>query len=254
MTLEGKAAIVTGSSSGVGAATALRLAEQGCHVVVNYSRSAEAAEAVAAEVRKRGVKALCICADVSDDAAVRAMVQRAGEEFGRLDVLVNNAGTTKFVAHENLDDITMEDFQRIMAVNVMGPLQCTRAARSLLSASGEGAVVNVGSIAGLRGTGSSIAYCASKAALHNLTVTLARVMAPRVRVNAIAPGFIAGAWLQAGLGAAYDAVKGQQESRAVLGRVCEPDDVAEAIMAMVTGNRLVTGHVVPVEGGVMLAI
>jgi len=253
MTLEGRAAIVTGSSSGVGAATALRLAEQGCNVVVNYSRSSEAAEAIASEAQRFGVRVLCVQADVSDDAAVRAMVERAGKEFGRLDVLVNNAGMTKFIAHDELDDIEMEDFQRIMAVNVMGPLHCARAARQLLTESGQGVVVNVGSIAGLRGTGSSIPYCASKAALHNLTVTLARVMAPQVRVNAVAPGFITGPWLKAGLGDAYEPAKAHQESRAALGRVCDAEDVAEAIMSLVTGSRLVTGHVVPVEGGIMLA-
>lgn len=254
MTLEGRAAIVTGSSSGVGAATALRLAEQGCHVVVNYSSSSAAAELVAGEAEKHGVKVLCVQADVSDDASVRAMVERAGKEFGRLDVLVNNAGTTKFIPHDQLDDIVMEDFQRIMAVNVMGPLHCARAARSLLSDSGQGVVINVGSIAGLRGTGSSIPYCASKAALHNLTVTLARVMAPRVRVNAVAPGFITGPWLKAGLGEAYDQVKAYQEGRAALGRVCDAEDVAAAIMGLVTGSTLVTGQVLPVEGGSMLAM
>jgi 3-oxoacyl-[acyl-carrier protein] reductase len=252
MELEGRAAIVTGASSGVGRCTALRLARAGCSVLVNYKSSKEAAETVAEEARQAGVKALAYRADVADDGACRAMVEEADRSFGRLDVLVNNAGTTSFIPHDDLEKVSEKDWDTILGVNLRGPFQCTRAARALLSSDGGGEVVMTSSIAGLIGTGSSIPYCASKAALNSLTVTLARVMAPEVRVNAVAPGFIDGEWLQQGLGDAYQAVKGAMESRAPLGRVSTPDDVAAAILAMITGPDLVTGHVLPVEGGVII--
>ena len=140
-----------------------------------------------------------------------------------------------------------------MAVNVMGPFQCARAAKAAMDAGDGGDVVNVSSVAGLVGTGSSIPYCASKAALNNLTLTLARVLAPKIRVNAVAPGFIDGSWLQQGLGPAFDTIKNHITSRAVLGKVCKPEDVSEAILSLIEGSDLVTGHVLPVEGGMMLA-
>jgi 3-oxoacyl-[acyl-carrier protein] reductase len=252
MQVQGKAAIVTGSASGVGRATALSLARLGCDVLINYSRSADEAEESRAQVAALGVKALLFKADVARDAECRAMVDAAVREFGRLDVLVNNAGTTTFIEHGNLDAVMEEDFQRIMAVNLQGPFQCVRAARSALEAHGQGCVVNVSSIAGVRAIGSSIPYCASKAALNNLTIALARALAPKIRVNAVAPGFITGRWLQTGLGPAYESVKKLQESRTPLRRVCDPEDVADAIISLITGSDLVTGHVLPVEGGMLL--
>lgn len=253
MEVDGSAALVTGGGTGVGRATALRLADLGCHVAVNYSRSQEAAEATAGECERRGVKALAVRADVSQDAQCRRMVQEVTSAFGRLDVLVNNAGQTAFIPHHELDRVSDDDWSRILGVNLKGPFQCTRAAREALQADGGGAVVMTSSVAGLVGTGSSIPYCASKAALNNLTVTLARVLAPSVRVNAVAPGFIDGEWLRQGLGPAYDAVKRAMEEKSVLGRVCTPDEVARVIVGLVTGSDLVTGHVVPVEGGMLIA-
>jgi 3-oxoacyl-[acyl-carrier protein] reductase len=172
--------------------------------------------------------------------------------FGRLDVLVNNAGTTVFVPHADLDRVADEDWDRILAVNLKGPFYCSRAARAALAADGGGQIVMTSSVAGLIGTGSSIPYCASKAALNNLVVTLARALAPAIRVNAVAPGFIEGDWLRQGLGAAYEPVKQAIEARAAMHRVCTPDDVALAILALVTGSDLVTGQVLPVEGGMLL--
>jgi len=252
MDVRGKAAIVTGSGTGVGRETVLELARRGCHVLVNYSRSVQEAEQTASEARALGVKAIAVQADVAVDAECRAMVEAALHEFGRLDVLVNNAGTTSFINHGDLDAVTPEHWQRIMAVNLQGPFQCVRAARRALEADGGGCVVNVTSVAGLRANGSSIPYCASKAALNNLTLALARALAPKIRVNAVAPGFITGRWLQAGLGAAYEAIKKNQESRAPLQRVCEPKDVADAIVSLVTGSEMVTGQILPVEGGFLL--
>ncbi len=252
MELEGKAALVTGGGTGVGRATALALARSGCSVAVNYSRSREAAEKTAAEVSSAGVRGLAVQADVAVDADCRRLVETAVGELGRLDVLVNNAGTTAFVPHAQLDDLDDETWQRLLGVNLLGPFHCARAAREALQADGGGEIVNVSSVAGLVATGSSIPYCASKAGLNNLTIALARVLAPTVRVNAVAPGFIEGDWLREGLGPAYDAIKSAMESRSPLGRVCRPEDVAAAILSLVTGSDLVTGQVLPVEGGMLI--
>jgi len=233
----------------VGRATALRLAERGCHVAVNYSRSQKEAEQVAAESRQHGVRAVALRADVSQDADCRALVQSALAEFGRLDVLVNNAGTTDFIPHANLDDVQDEHWERILGTNLKGPFQCARAARDALQADGGGQVVNVSSVAGVYGIGSSIPYCCSKAALNTLTVTLARVLGPTVQVNAVAPGFIDGSWLRGGLGPAFDAVKSAMQNRSLLGKVCTPEDVRDAIFGFLEGSALVTGQVLVVDGG-----
>ena len=252
MQLEGKAAIVTGAGTGVGAATARALAERGCAVLANYSRSKEGAEETAAAAAALGVKSLAFRADVSVDAECRAMVEAAVGELGRLDVLVNNAGTTSFIPHADLEKVDSETWQKIMAVNVSGPFQCARAAKPVMDAGDGGEVVNVSSVAGIIGTGSSIPYCASKAALNNLTLTLARVLAPKIRVNAVAPGFIDGSWLREGLGPAFETLKQGIEGRAALGKVCTPEDVSDAILSLIEGSDLVTGHVLPVEGGMLL--
>lgn len=252
MELKGKAAIVTGGGTGVGRATCLQLAAAGCSVLVDYSRSKDAAEETAHLAREQGVQAIAFQADVADEDACRAMVTEAERAFGRLDVLVNNAGTTRFIAHPDLGSVQRDDWIDILSVNLLGPFQCTRAALPLLRADGGGEVVMTSSVAGLIGTGSSIPYCASKAALNNLTVTLARVCGPEVRVNAVAPGFIDGEWLQEGLGKAYEAVKGAMEARSPLGRVTTPETVAQAILSLITGSDLVTGHVLPVEGGMII--
>ena len=251
---KGRAAIVTGSGTGVGRETALGLARLGCDVLINYSRSKDEAEATAAEVEALGVRTLAFKADVSRDADCRAMVEAATAAFGRLDVLVNNAGTTSFINHADLDAVGDEDWSRIMDVNLKGPFQMCRAAKAALAGDGGGCIVNVSSVAGIRAMGSSIPYCASKAALNNMTVALARVLAPEIRVNAVAPGFITGRWLKAGLGEAYDYAKGAQEKRAPLGKVCDPSDVAAAILSLITGSDLVTAQVLPVEGGVLIAL
>ena len=178
MQLEGKAALVTGGGTGVGRATALALAARGCSVAVNYSRSREAAEATAEEIRALGVGGLALQADVAEDAACRELVERAVGELGRLDVLINNAGTTTFAAHAELEKITDADWERILGVNLKGPFQGARAAKAALEADGGGEIVNVSSVAGVAGIGSSIPYCASKAGLNILTVILARVFGP----------------------------------------------------------------------------
>ena len=251
MDLKGRAAIVTGGGTGVGAATCRRLAALGCKVLVNYSRSADAAEAVAAQCRDAGVDAFARRADVSLDEECVALIDAALAKFGRIDVLVNNAGTTEFIAHDNLDGMTGDRWDRILDVNLKGPFFCSRAALPHLRADGGGAIVMTSSIAGLVGTGSSIAYCASKAGLNNLVVTLARVAGPEVRVNAVAPGFIDGEWLQDGLGDSYEEVKATFAKQALTGRVSTADDIAAAIIGLLVGSDQVTGHIVPVEGGAL---
>jgi len=252
MKIEGKAAIVTGGGTGVGRATALELARGGCSVLVNYSKSRDEAEETAAEVTALGVRGIAIQADVSDDAACRRLADTAQREFGRLDILVNNAGTTEFIPHHELDRLTPETWNRILGVNLIGPFQCARAVRAAMEASGGGAIVMTSSIAGTNGVGSSIPYCASKAALNNLTLTLARALAPNIRVNAVAPGFIRGRWLKGGYGDNYEMLEQLASARSVLKKVCDPEDIATAILGFIA-NDLVTGQVLVVDAGLTIA-
>jgi 3-oxoacyl-[acyl-carrier protein] reductase len=247
-----RAAIVTGGGTGVGRATGLGLARLGCAVLVNYSRSQSEAEQTVAEVKALGARAMAFRADVADDAAVRAMTAAAEKEFGRIDLLVNCAGVTRFIPAANLDEVADEDWQRIMAVNLIGPFHCARAVRDSMLAAGSGQIINVSSVAAFLGQGSSIPYAASKAALNNLTLALARTLAPQIRVNAVAPGFITGRWLEQGFGDSYEAVKRARERRNALGKVCSPEDVASTILGLATGSPLITGQVIVVDGGMLV--
>ena len=248
MDLQGKAAVVTGGSRGVGAATALMLAKAGCALAINYASDIKAAEATAARCRNAGARAILVQGDVAQDVACRAMIAQATAEFGRLDVLVNNAGTTRFVPFGDLDAVTEADWERIFAVNVRGAFQCARAARAALAADGGGVIINTASVAAYVGAGSSIPYCASKAALINLTLTLARTLAPDIRVNAVAPGFIEGDWLVRGLGADYESIKAKKSSEALLNAVCQPEDIAQVIMGLIAADK-VTGQTLVVDAG-----
>ena len=252
MQLTKQAAIVTGGGTGVGRATALDLARRGCSVLVNYSRSRDEAEETAGEIEALGVKAIAFKADVSDDAAARKMVEAAVKAFGRLDILVNNAGTTRFVLAAELEKVTDEDWQRIFSVNVVGAFHCARAVKEPMLSGGGGQIINITSVAAFAAKGSSITYAASKAALNNLTVALARALAPRIRVNAVAPGFITGRWLEQGLGPAYESMKRTVEQAVPLERVCEPEDVAAAIMGLITGSPMVTGQILICDGGMLI--
>ena len=252
MSDKSKAAIITGASRGVGRATAIALARQGYAVAVNYSASKDEAENAVRQIESYGGQAIAVQANVVEDAECRRLVAQTLEAFGRLDVLVNNAGTTKFIPHNALDQVLDGDWDRIMGVNLKGPFQMVRAALPALVSSGDGAIVNVASIAGISATGSSIPYCASKAALLNMTVALARVCAPKVRVNAVAPGFIEGEWLKKGLGPAYEMVKKQCEDRSALHKVCRPEDVAAAILSLIAGSRMISGQAIVVDGGMLI--
>ena len=250
MNVQGKAAIVTGASRGVGKATALALAELGCDVLLNYRQSKQQAETALAEVLALGGKAALHAGDVADDQACQDMATLAMKSFGRIDMLVNNAGTTRFIGHSDLQAVTDEDWKRIFGVNVVGPFQCVRAVSPYLKTAGGGEIVNVASIAGIDMAGSSIPYGASKAALIKMTIDLARVLgADNIRVNAVAPGFIEGQWLREGLGENYAAVKEAVMKNSALNRVNQPEDVAAAIVSLITGSDLVTGETITVDGG-----
>jgi 3-oxoacyl-[acyl-carrier protein] reductase len=245
-------AIITGGGTGVGRATTHGLARLGYRVVINYSKSQADAEETIREVRGRGGDGVAMRADVADDADCRRLVSVAVARFGRLDVLVNCAGTTEFIPFDDLAGVTDEVWQRLYQVNVVGAFHCARAAREPLLASGGGSIVNVSSVAAQLGQGSSIPYCCTKAALDNLTVSLARTFAPHIRVNGIAPGFIAGRWTKGGLGERYEAIKKAYERTLPLGRVCQPEDIADGIISLITGSTIVTGQTLTVDAGMMI--
>jgi len=240
-TLAGQVAIVTGSSSGIGAATATRLAAEGAAVVVNSSSSVEAGERVAASLPN----AVYVQASVADEVACRRLVASTIERFGRLDILVNNAGTTTVIAHADLDAVTDEIFHRILDTNLLGTWYLTRAALPHLKQSSAGVVVNVTSMAGLRPTGSSIPYAVSKAALNHLTRLLAKVSGP-VRINAVAPGLVRTPWTS-DWGPFHTAVA----EEAPLARSATAEDIADAIYGVII-SRYMTGEIVLVDGGLSL--
>lgn len=254
MELKEAVVIVTGSATGVGAASAKMLASKGCNVVINYTRSEEEARETQGACEALGVETILCRADVSDDADCRRMANEAIAKWGRIDGLINNAGTTHFVNHANLEGLTAEDFHRIYAVNVIGPYQMTRAVAAQMKAQGRGAVVNVSSIAGVMGVGSSIAYTASKGALNTMTLSLARALGPEIRVNTICPGFIQGRWLRGGMGDdAYEAAKAAQERNTPLRKAGTPEDMAQAAVWFIEGADLITGEILIVDAGSHLA-
>lgn len=242
--LDGRVAIVTGSSSGIGAATAQRLAGLGAHVVVNSASSVEAGEAVAASLP---TEALYVQADISDQAQGQNLLDRTLERFGRLDILVNNAGWTTVVPHHDLDALTDEVFRKTFEVNVFGTWWLTKAALPHLRESPDPNVVMITSVAGVRPVGSSIAYAMTKAALNHLTTLLAKSCGP-VRVNAVAPGLVATPWT-----ADWDAQHAGVAAAAPLHRSATPEDCAEAVLGLLR-NRYVTGHILVVDGGTSLVL
>ena len=253
MEIAGKVAVVTGSSSGVGRATAELLAELGAAVVVNYNRGAEAADEVVTGIRSRGGQAIAVQADVRQDADCRRLIQSAVDEFGALHILVNNAGMTHFIAHDDLEAVTDEVWDDIIGANLRGVFNCSRAAAAHMRAAGEGAIVNVSSVAGAGGGGSSIPYAASKAGVNVITKSLARVLGPEIRINTIAPGFIEGRWLRGGLGEqTYEAGRKRLSETAPLRGVATPETCADAIVALIERNVFVTGQTVTVDGGATL--
>lgn len=255
MDLKGRVALVTGGATGIGRATVLRLARTGASTIaINYRSARKEAEKLSEEVRGMGVNVISVPADVRSDAEVHAMIRRIGESFGRLDVLINNAGVTRWVELRNLDALTDEVWDEILDVNVKGAFRCTRAAAKLL-AENEGAVVNVSSISGILApaTMSSLAYGTAKAALIYLTRGLAVALAPKVRVNGVAPAFTDTKWMKDHYGDEYGEAVSRAASNIPLKRVATPDDVAAAIVGLVTGGDFVTGQTLIVDGGLSLS-
>ena len=246
-------AIVTGGSRGVGAATAKMLFENGWNVLITCSSSIEDAKQLAKDCTNKNQEVFAFQADVSNDDECMATIDKAIEKWGRIDALINNAGTTKFVwDHSDLDSLDAEDFHYIYGVNVIGPFQMVKAAKEHLLKSTNPCVVNVSSIAGIRGIGSSVAYASSKGALNSMTLSMARNLGP-IRVNAVCPGFIEGEWLKRGMGIEmYEGTKNHIQNTAPLGKTCSPESIAEVIMNLIEKSELITGQLITVDGGVSL--
>jgi NAD(P)-dependent dehydrogenase (short-subunit alcohol dehydrogenase family) len=248
--MDRKVAVVTGSSSGIGAATARLFAKNGYNVVINFSRDPAPANAVADECRAFGAEVLVVQANVADDAQCRGLAQAVEEKWGRCDALVNNAGTTKFVAAGNLEGLSAQDFHDIYSVNVIGAYQMIRALAPLMKKNPGAGVVNISSVAAVMGVGSSVAYMASKGALNAMTFGLARALGPEIRVNAIGPGMVETPWLQNGLGTEqYDARRRAYRAATPLSETIRPEDVADAAYFLCDGARKTTGEFMLVDSG-----
>jgi 3-oxoacyl-[acyl-carrier protein] reductase len=249
MSSDRKAALVTGAASGIGRSAVLALARAGYDAAINYSRSDDAARGVAAEAETLGARTLLCKCDVADDAGVRAMMKRIEETFGRLDALINNAGTTSEVKPRDFEGMSVAEWDRVFAVNVRGIFLVTRAALPLLRKSSTAAIVNTASIVGLRPGPQPLPYAASKAAVVNLTKTLALNLAPEIRVNAVAPGWMEGDWMKRMLADRYDDLMARRAKLTPLKRCVTADDVAETMLSLIESNHFVTGEVIVIDGG-----
>ncbi|MEM7169413.1 MAG: SDR family oxidoreductase [Pseudomonadota bacterium] len=248
-------AIVSGSATGIGAACAKMLAAQGFNVAVNYSRSQSEASATAEACRRAGGDTIVVRGDVSDDGDCRRIVDDTISRWGRLDVLVNNAGTTRFADPKDLSALSKEDFETIFSVNLIGTYQLTRAAVPYLKQSDDASVINVSSHSAFSGIGSSIAYAASKGALNTLTLSLARALAPEVRVNAVCPGFVDTNWMSGSLDEdSLTDFKAKVAAVAPLKTLVSPKDTAEAVCWFARGGRAITGQLLVIDGGTHLTV
>jgi 3-oxoacyl-[acyl-carrier protein] reductase len=255
MELKGRVALVTGGAGGIGGAVVRSLAKAGIGgLAINYRRSAKAAEELAADVERAAVKALTVQADVQNDAQIRGMIEQVAGQFGRLDILVNNAGVTHWVNLADLDGVTDKIWDEILDVNVKGAFRCARAAASML-AQHQGMIVNVSSISGVLAppTLSSLPYGTAKAALIYLTKGLAAALAPRVRVNCVAPAFTDTPWMSEHFGAEYPQAIAKASAGFPLQRIASADEVAGAILGLITGGDFVTGQTLIVDGGLSLS-
>lgn len=255
MELQGRVALVTGGAGGIGGAVVRGLAKAGISgVAVNYRKSAKEAEELAAEIERQGINALAIQGDVQNDAQVRAMMKTIEGKFGRLDVVVNNAGVTHWVKLADLEGLTDAIWDEILDVNVKGAFRCARAAAKLLEAN-HGMIINVSSISGVLApsTMSSLAYGTAKAALIYMTRGLAVALAPKVRVNCVAPAFTDTPWMSQHFGAEYQEVIAKASAGYPLQRIATPEDIAGAILGLITGGDFVTGQTLLVDGGLSLS-
>ena len=252
--VESRVAIITGAASGIGAETARQLAAKGWRVVVNYRSSRDMAEAVVAECIALGGAAIAVQADVAEDAACKSLVQATLDKYGRIDALMNNAGETKVAPAADLDALSGDDFMRLYRNNVVSVYQMTRAAAAALKAGGQGSVVNIGSRAAVTGGGTSTAYAATKAAVHTLTKSLARVLGPEIRVNCVAPGYVDTNWHVRGRGAEHaERAKAGMIAKAALKKVVTAADMAEMCVLLLSSAGAMTGEVVFMDSGVHLA-
>ena len=257
MDFSDQVAIVTGSSAGIGEAAAIGIAEGGGKLVINYSKNAEAAEKVVVACKAAGGDAIAVQADVSSDADGKKLVEAAIDQWGRLDILVNNAGTTKFMDHDNLEGLDAADFEQIYALNLIGPYQMIKHARPHLAKADAPSVVNISSVAGVRGIGSSLAYVASKGALNSMTLALARSLGPdNIRVNAVCPGFVGTDWFRNAFGdEVFEAIAEGQRKGTPMGRAGSPQDTKGPILFF--ANRMsahVTGQLMVVDAGMLLGM
>lgn len=253
MKLANKVALVTGASSGVGAQTAIKLAEQGVSVVINYANNKVGAENIRAKIQSIGGKAEIFHADISDDKQCTALVEFTIAHFAQLDIVINNAGTTDFVPHQALDLLTNDIWHKTLNTNLLGPFYISRAAQPYLAKQGGGEIVMTSSIAGQTTHGSSIAYCASKAGLNSLTKTLAKALGEKnIRVNAICPGLIDGQWSAQGWAEHWQAAKDYTLVNSAIKRISTPSDVADSIMSVLTGSDNMTGQIITLDSGLTL--
>ena len=253
MKLQGAVCIVTGAGTGSGAACAVQLAAKGCRVVVNYSRSEKEARDTVKACEAAGGEAMLAQGDVANDADCRRLAQMALDKWGRIDALINNAGITKYASASDLDALDAADFQRIYSVNLIGPYQMIRACAPAMKRQGAGSIVNISSISGVMGIGSSTAYVASKGALNAMTLTLARSLAPAIRVNAVCPGMIETRWHRDRFDAqGYAKFKADYEKTVPLAKAATPDDIAEVAVWLLEGAAQVTGECILVDGGLHL--
>ncbi|MEI7024105.1 SDR family NAD(P)-dependent oxidoreductase [Paenibacillus sp. y28] len=243
MELKNKAALVTGGGTGIGRATSLMLAERGAAVIVNYSRSKSEAEETVRLIKQKGGQAAAIQADVSQDEQVRSMISAAVQQFGTVDLLVNNASITRHIPMNDLEAATGEIWDDLFDVNVKGMFYCARAAASFMKRQRSGAIVNLGSIAGQTGIGSSLPYAVSKAAVHGLTKSLARALAPEIRVNCIVPGAVATRWWEG-----REAQMSRLAPNLPLQRISTPEDIA-AMICSALEQEAMTGQIITVDSG-----
>src|SRR6202051_4576194 len=246
MTQQKPTALITGAATGIGRAAAVALAVAGYDVAINYSRSEVAARETVEQAQAKGAKTLLFQCDVSDDPSVRKMLAAVEKEFGRLDALVNNAGTTSNVKPSDFESMTAEEWDRVFAVNVRGMFQVTRAATPMLKTA-RGSIVNTASIVGLRPGPQPLPYATSTAAVVSLTKLLALNLAPDVRVNAVAPGWMEGDWMQRMLGDRYDDLMARRAKSTPLRRCATAEDVAEVMVSLITSNRFVNGEIIVMD-------
>jgi 3-oxoacyl-[acyl-carrier protein] reductase len=247
MKLKNKVALITGGGTGIGRQTSLLFANEGAAIAVNYSRSEADANDTVSQIRDQGGSAIAVKADISRDAEVRAMVDRIVSELGGLDILINNAGVTRKVAHGDMEELTEQDWDHALGVNLKGAFFCSRAAAPHMANAGSGVIVNNSSIAAFHGSGSSIAYGASKAGVIYLTQSLARALAPTIRVNAIAPGYVDTRWT-----APWAEFRSAHEQATPLKRVADPKEIAEVTLFLTADARFITGQTIVVDGGKLL--